>query len=51
MPVVFFIDPEIVKHHQASTTPTITLSYTFYPVANPTSRSPAAPSRSRRRGV
>lgn len=36
MPVVFFIDPEIVKHHQASTTPTITLSYTFYPVANPT---------------
>lgn len=33
MPVVFFIDPEIVKERAASGDITITLSYSFYPAA------------------
>jgi len=35
MPVVFFIDPAIVEDRAASRSMAITLSYTFYPVANP----------------
>ena len=31
MPVVFYIDPEIVKHRQTRDLSTLTLSYTFYP--------------------
>lgn len=31
MPVVFYIDPEIVKHAETKTVNAITLSYTFYP--------------------
>lgn len=31
MPVVFYIDPEIVKHVETNTVRAITLSYTFYP--------------------
>ena len=31
MPVVFYIDPEIVKHRQTRDLNTLTLSYTFYP--------------------
>lgn len=31
MPVVFYIDPEIVKHVETKTVNAITLSYTFYP--------------------
>lgn len=31
MPVVFYIDPEIVKHVETNTVSAITLSYTFYP--------------------
>lgn len=31
MPVVFYIDPEIVKHVETNTVNAITLSYTFYP--------------------
>lgn len=31
MPVVFYIDPEIVQHAETETVSAITLSYTFYP--------------------
>ena len=31
MPVVFYIDPEIVKHRRTRDLSTLTLSYTFYP--------------------
>jgi cytochrome c oxidase assembly protein subunit 11 len=33
MPVSFFIDPQITKDKDAHAVATITLSYTFYPVA------------------
>jgi cytochrome c oxidase assembly protein subunit 11 len=35
MPVVFYVDPSIVKDHDNDTLNTITLSYTFYPVRDP----------------
>ncbi len=35
MPVSFFIDPEIAKDRDATSVREITLSYTFYPVAEP----------------
>jgi cytochrome c oxidase assembly protein subunit 11 len=35
MPVVFYVDPSIVKDHDNDTLSTITLSYTFYPVRDP----------------
>lgn len=35
MPVSFFIDPAIAKDKDGSVISTITLSYTFYPVAQP----------------
>lgn len=36
MPVVFFIDPAIADDPELDLVNTITLSYTFFPVANPT---------------
>jgi cytochrome c oxidase assembly protein subunit 11 len=31
MPVVFYVDPEIVKNRRTRDLTTLTLSYTFYP--------------------
>ena len=35
MPVVFYIDPALAKDSDESMLDTITLSYTFYPVRQP----------------
>jgi cytochrome c oxidase assembly protein subunit 11 len=42
MPVVFYVDPSIVKDSDNDTLNTITLSYTFYPVRDPTTKPLAA---------
>jgi len=43
MPVVFFIDPDIVDAVETKNIGTITLSYTFYEVDEPTNASAIAP--------
>ena len=35
MPIVFFIDPDIVKSEELKDIDTLTLSYTFFPVDEP----------------
>jgi cytochrome c oxidase assembly protein subunit 11 len=42
MPVVFYVDPSIVKDSDNDTLNTITLSYTFYPVRDPATKPLAA---------
>ncbi len=42
MPVVFYVDPSIVKDSDNDTLSTITLSYTFYPVRDPAAKPLAA---------
>src|ERR1700754_2858158 len=42
MPVVFYVDPSIVKDSENDTLNTITLSYTFYPVKDPAPKPVAA---------
>ena len=42
MPVVFYVDPSIVKDSDNDGLNTITLSYTFYPVRDPTTKPLAA---------
>ena len=42
MPVVFYVDPSIVKDSDNDTLNTVTLSYTFYPVRDPAPKPLAA---------
>ena len=50
MPVVFYVDPSIVDNHDNDGLNTITLSYTFYPVREPTARPLAAGEADKRKG-
>ena len=42
MPVVFYVDPSIIKDSDNDGLNTITLSYTFYPVRDPAAKPLAA---------
>jgi cytochrome c oxidase assembly protein subunit 11 len=50
MPVVFYIDPSIVRDSDNGGLNTITLSYTFYPVNEPTPKPVAASAPDKRKG-
>ncbi len=51
MPVVFYVDPAIVKDSDNESLNTITLSYTFYPVRDPAPTPVAAGEADRRKGA
>jgi cytochrome c oxidase assembly protein subunit 11 len=42
LPVVFFVDPAIAKDHELDSVDTVTLSYSFYPAAEPAPAKPLA---------
>ena len=50
MPVVFYVDPSIVKDSDNDTLNTITLSYTFYPVRDPAAKPLAASETEKSKG-
>ncbi len=51
MPVVFFVDPAIVDDPDLKEVPTITLSYTFFPVAQPKTPVAAVKSEEKAQGL
>ena len=51
MPVVFYVDPSIVKDSDNEGLNTITLSYTFYPVREPAQQPVAASEPDKRKGA
>jgi len=50
VPVVFYVDPALVKDSENDALKTITLSYTFYPVRDPAPKPVAASGADKRKG-